>query len=257
MLYAKAATAATPMLIIYLIDTSDSMRDPLASADGKTKIAVVQEAFEAILGEMVSRSTKGDIVSPRYAIHLFTYGADVKDVYGKTISISEAVDKPTPQFRAGGGTNTSAAFEAACKVLRDKMPHLQNCPAPMICHLTDGEFSPGCSPQAIIKDILKFRNEDGPVLIENIFVGEQLLDKPILDIQQWEGVRNSSELAASAMRFLLPLYEMSSPMPASYAANLKNTYGYNLKEQAKMLIPATSIDLVELAFAVSAATNTR
>ena len=251
--YSAVATSAAPLLAIYLIDVSHSMNEPLANAGGKTKIMVVKEAFQSILKVMMRRSMKGDVVAARYGISLLAYSDGVEDVYGGTLSIEDALNRPLPAFRTGMRTNTAAAFQSAYQILKDKLPHLGNSPAPMVCHLTDGGYNEGPDPRGIVAEIRKLRNNDGPVLVENIFVGDRLTNTPINDIKRWQGVMNVGDLASPYVR---ALYEMASPLPASYASELQKS-GYSLKPGVQMLIPAESPDLVELAFAMSGATKTQ
>ncbi len=64
------ATAKTPALIIYLLDVSGSMDERL---DGQPRIDHVNKALNGVLTQMVFRSTKGVVVSPRYRIALIAY----------------------------------------------------------------------------------------------------------------------------------------------------------------------------------------
>ncbi|MCW3099252.1 MAG: hypothetical protein JWL77_4870 [Chthonomonadaceae bacterium] len=250
--YQAVATAASPFLAIYLIDVSGSMTTQLAGSGGKSKINLVQEAFNNILNEMMARSLKGEIVSPRYGINVLAYSDTVQDVYGGTISITEAMNRPIPEFRTGNWTNTLAAFQRAKEILQQRLPQLANAPAPMVCHLTDGAFTDGCDPSRVIQEIQQMRNKDGHVLVENIYVGDRLTNTPIHDVHQWPGVQSPSELSYD---YLNSLYHMSSALPASYAQTLQH-YGFNMQPGVKMLIPAVNADLVELAFTMSGGTVT-
>jgi hypothetical protein len=133
--------------------------------------------------------------------------------------------------------------------LSAQLPLLENAPAPLVCHLTDGE-STGADPADIAIDIMKMRNRDGNVLVENIFVGTGLARNSI-DFQNWRGFMSESEIGGEY--HFRQLYRMSSALPRPYASIL-NEYGYQLQPGSRMLIPAESRDLVELGFAVSEAT---
>lgn len=251
--YETVATSETPALIVYVIDVSASMNEVLPSGGGKAKIALVQDAIQRSLRVMMRRSMKGEVISERYGIVLLTYSEDVTNVYGGVTSIAEALKKPLPQLLTRTRTNTTLAFSEALRILKANLRHVANCPAPMVCHLTDGLRNEGGNARQIVDDIRALRNRDGNFLVENIFVGDQLTHTPVGDIRQWPGVLNPADLVNDYLR---ELYEYSSPLPASYARELTN-YGYNLQPGVKMLIPAESPDLVELAFAMAGATKTR
>lgn len=121
----------------------------------------------------------------------------------------------------------------------------------MVCHLTDGEYTGG-DPEPIAKEIMQMGNDDGNVLIENIFVGPDLMRSNIQDVEKWPGIQQESELNSQYAR---KLYAMSSPLPNSYSVEIAEE-GYGLKAGTRMLIPGSTKDLLELAFTMSGATPT-
>jgi hypothetical protein len=77
--------------------------------------------------------------------------------------------------------------------------------------------------------------------------------RPIPNIEVWEGVSSERELADDYAKML---FQMSSPLPPSYASVIQEL-GYGLKAGAsRMLIPGVNKDLIELAFSMSGATPT-
>ena len=246
--YEVLATTRTPALVIYLIDVSGSMSDAL---DGAPKIDHVSEALSNILQRMVQRSTKGEIVSARYRLAMYAYSDKPYDMLGKVETITEVVRRGRPRLTANAATETKAAFETARDLLKAELVHLKRSPAPMICHLTDGEFS-GDDPEPVAREIMSMGNDDGPVLIENVYVGGNLLKVPITDAERWPGVQNPADLKDA---YAQKLFAMSSPIPASYARVIDRE-GYSMKAGARMLIPCENRDLLELAFAMSGATPT-
>ena len=241
------ATRNTPALVIYLIDMSGSMGEIL---DGASKIEHVNQALEKVLIRMVQRSTKGEVISPRYRLAMVAYSDEPFDIVGDIKTIDQVVKTGRPRLSATNSTNTAAAFAWARDLLRRELPKLTGCPAPMICHLTDGRYTSD-DPTPIAKEIMQMSNDDGQVLVENIYVGPDLTQTSIGDIEGWPGITAASELKNA---YAKKLFEMSSPLPESYADMLLDE-GYGLKPGARMLIPGTNKDLIELAFAVSGATR--
>jgi hypothetical protein len=121
----------------------------------------------------------------------------------------------------------------------------------MICHLTDGEYN-GEDPEPIAREIMQMHNDDGNVLIENIYVGPGMSTKQILDIESWPGIHSENELTND---FARKLFRMSSRLPPSYTTVIERE-GYSLQAGSRMLIPCASKDLIELAFTMSGATPT-
>jgi hypothetical protein len=246
--YSIPATARTPALIIYLIDISGSMADPFES--GK-KIDYVNRAIAGALQRMIQRATRGELISPRYRIAMAAYSDTVYDLLQGVESIDRLAARGTPRLSPTNSTNTYAAFEWARNLLVRELPHLHGKPAPMVCHLTDGEFTDQ-DPFPLATEIMSMYNDDGNVLLENIYVGPDLTRHPVHSLEQWPGVLQENELKS---QYAQQLYRMSSRLPASYASVIEEE-GYGLQAGCRMLIPGTSSELIELAFAMSGATPT-
>jgi hypothetical protein len=200
---------------------------------------------------MVRRSTKGAVVSARYRLALIAYSSQPLDLLPGIETIDAVVKRGAPQLAATDSTDTAAAFDLARRILKAELPRLSGHPAPMICHMTDGKHT-GDDPEPIAREIMAMSTGDGNVLIENIFIGQGLTRQPIGDARRWPGVQSPGELGDGTLE---KLYNMSSPLPPSYAQAIRQD-GYSLQPGAKMLFPATTPELIELAFAMSGATPT-
>lgn len=249
MAYDVPATGQTPALVIYLLDISGSMSEEL---DGLPRIEHVNQAIAQVLSRMVQRSTKGATISPRYRLAMFAYSDTPEDILGGVRTITEVAQLGNPVLSPSAATDTCAAFMAARDLLRQELTERSpGMPAPMVCHITDGQFT-GADPEPIAREIMQMQSSDGPVLVENIYLGQNLTVAPIADPTRWPGVAGESELADPYAR---KLFRMSSPLPESYARVI-NESEYSLRPGARMLIPGSNYDLIELAFAMSGATPT-
>jgi von Willebrand factor type A domain len=242
------ATAKTPALIIYLLDVSGSMDDGL---DGERRIDHVNRALNGVLTQMVFRSTKGVVVSPRYRIALIAYSDTPIDILGGVQGVDVIAQRGSPTLKSLRTTDTYAAFVKAREILRQELPAMGGCPAPLVCHMTDGLHS-GHDPEPIAREIMEMKSGDGNVLLQNIYVGSKLTQTPIADPTGWPGLRNESE---TANPYAARLFRMSSELPESYASMMADE-GYALEAGTRMLYPAESGQLVQLAFSVSGATMT-
>ncbi len=244
--YSAVATSTTPVLIVYLLDISGSMSQMLGD---KKRVEIVSDALQEIALEMVARSTKGEIVSPRYRLAIYAYESTVHDVLGGVRTIDQFVRDGVPEFAPRGGTNTAAAFLAAENLLKAELPYMEGHPAPLICHMTDGEYQ-GDDPTPIVQRLMNMSTPDGNVLVENIFISDKILKNPVGEADQWAGIVDESELANDYARALL---RMSSPIPASYLNEMAE-FGYGLRAGAPMLFPGQNKDLIKMAFTMSGAT---
>jgi len=244
--YEILATSKTPALIIYMLDVSGSMSEKLGS---KRRIDVVMEALEAMLKQMVFRSTKGGRVSPRYRIAMYAYSDHVYDLLGGIKTVDQVAQLGVPELSTMRSTDTARAFAQAEKLLQQELPNLSHCPAPLICHMTDGEYT-GSDPEPVVRRIMSMRVPDGNVLVENIFISDNILDKPVPDPYRWEGVRPSTKLRSDYAR---KLRAMSSPLPPSYRAMMRE-HNYEIADDAVMMIPGMTPELVQMGFVMSMST---
>lgn len=243
--YSEPATSLTPVLIIYLLDISGSMGSML---DNRTRIKIVSDALEEIAYEMVARSTKGEVISPRYRLAILAYENQVHDILNGIQTIEKFVEGGIPEFQSRGQTDTAGAFRAAEELLKRELPNMQHCPAPLICHMTDGHYTTD-DPTPIAERIMQMGTADGNVLIENIFISDSITKQPVTNIQTWLGIE-ANDLTDNYAQILL---NMSSKLPESYAAEMVE-YGYNLQAGKPMMFPGQSMDLIRMAFTVSGAT---
>ncbi|MFC7393145.1 VWA domain-containing protein [Scopulibacillus cellulosilyticus] len=252
--YRIQATQQTPAYIIYLLDISASMNQLMdAGGEQKRRMDVVTTALNSAIRQMVFRSTKGSRLSPRYKISILAYSDHVFDVLGGVKSIDEVARmKPLENIQTQRLTDTAKAFTAAEKILRQELPQLQNCPAPLICHMTDGAFT-GEDPEPVVKRIMELKVPDGHVLIENIFISDEILASPIDNPKKWPGIMPETELDEA---YGMKLKRLSSPLPESYREMMIET-GYKIEPGALMMLPGTNGDLVSLGFQMSAATPVR
>jgi hypothetical protein len=246
MSYETQATSSTPALIIYVLDVSVSMGQPL---NGARRVDVVMDALGAALRQMVFRSTKGARVSPRYRIGMFAYSHHVFDLLDGIKTVDEVAGLGIPELSPMRTTDTARAFAQVEKLLQREIPSIKHCPAPLVCHMTDGEYT-GDDPEPFIQRIRQMSVPDGNVLVENIFISDRILPAPVTDPQRWPGILADTQLESAYAR---KLCAMSSPLPETYRQTMLES-GYGLAPEALMMLPGMNPELVEMGFVMSAAT---
>lgn len=247
MSYELQATSKTPALAIFLIDVSASMGLPLA---GKTRIEVVTDALRSIFRRMVYLATRGGKISPRYHIAIWGYTDQPRDLLNGIKSIDQVAGIGIPKLPVLATTNTALGFERIEELLKKNINRYVDCPAPVVCHLTDGEYT-GDDPEPVVRRIMQMTVRDGPVLVENIFISDKIVPYQITDLQQWPGILPGSQLGSD---YAHKLRSMSSTLPESYRLMMEEM-GYHLSPNASMLLPGTSPELVQMAFAMSTMTR--
>ena len=175
--YTRLASSTTPALIIYLLDVSASMVQPLGD---RRRVDIVTDALDMIVKQMIFRSTKGGMIMPRYRVALFAYSDHVYDLLGGVKGVDQLIEYGIPELSPMLTTETAQAFREAERCLREELPGLEECPAPLICHLTDGEYT-GEDPEPVVRMITEMEVPDGNVLVENIFISDNILEAEIED----------------------------------------------------------------------------
>lgn len=208
--YTIQASQRTPALIIYLIDISASMNMLM---EDRRRIDVVYEALSLAIRQMVFRSTKGNRLTPRYRIAILAYSDDVYDLLNGIKGIDEiAAIGSLPDLTPKRFSDSAKAFLQAEKILQSEIPNMQDCPAPLVCHMTDG-VSTGDDPEPIARRIMSMSVPDGNVLVENIFISDHLMNQPITEPRRWKGILTDTSLEDEHAR---KLKMMSSLLPESY-----------------------------------------
>jgi hypothetical protein len=249
--YETVATQPTPALVIYLLDMSVSMIDPVdeEQPDAESKCELVTRTLTRALREMVRRSVRGTAPMARYRVAAFAYNHEVSDVFGGARPITDVIQIGVPVMTPSGTTDTAKAFEHAEQLLISMHSELRNCPAPIICHFTDGAFTDE-NPLPVAQRIQQMTFPDGPVLIENIFFDKEALGQPITDAFNWPGIQRRDDLAST---YAHDLWQMSSPIPESYL-RLFSERGYHMEPGARLFFPGTNPEMVEAAFTMSGMT---
>ncbi len=247
MFYTQPTTSLQPALVIYLIDASYSMNDRCGVT---TKMDLVNKALREAIKDMVRRSMHDGIVQRRYKVAIFAYSTKVLDVLDGICDLPDLVKHGVPVLSADGETDTAAGFSAIETLLKAHLVKFQDNPAPLVCHLTDALITAG-DPTPIVRRIQTMSVNDGPVLVENVYMADNMLRSPVQDWSQWDGVIKPRQLTNDYARFLL---QLSSPLPEAYRHNINN-FGYNLQKGAMLFFPGTHTELVRLAFAISTATQ--
>lgn len=243
MAYHILPTTQTPALIIYLIDVSGSMSNRLS---GKSRINVVEDALSHTFEELVSRSIKGNRVLPLYRIGIYAYSDDVYDIFGGIKTIDQIAAMGIPEFATLRSTDTARAFMVVEKALHIELPKISDCPAPLVCHITDGEYT-GSDPEPVANRIMSLCNSDGNVLIENLFIANEILDQPIPNLYEWKGITSRTSLKS---RYANKLRSMSSSLPYSYCTMLREA-GYQIASGAAMMCPGESPESIEFSLKMS------
>jgi hypothetical protein len=237
----------TPALIIYLLDISRSMNQ---ISGGRRRIETVLEAMDRVIEMMLIRCGGEEDPPPRYRIAMFGYHSKAIDLLGgvKTIDVlvKEDFHGGIPEPKLDFGTQTAKGFERVEELLQLELPNLRDCPAPLVCHLTDGLYG-GPDPEPVVDRIRKMSVPDGNVLVENIFLTKRVLRTPVADPKTWPGVTSVEQLGKPYAR---KLFAMSSPIPDSYLETIRD-FGFAIQPGAKLLFPGSNPGLVELGFVIS------
>jgi hypothetical protein len=226
MAYEQKISTAKPGCIVYAMDDSGSMADPLLGTSD-AKHLWVERLHGCMLKELLARSTdmKGDtpVIKPRYFLSHIIYGAEPQ-VWGEEIMNIEETVKRFAQGNNSlglgghlGGTDTVKAFRKSFEILGRvvKDERFKDSFPPMLLHLTDGESQ--TDAQAIAQDLMKLSTTDGNVLVVNAYIGTRTSLK-YQGPEDFPGYLDAAEAGPSEDN--IRMFQMSSEMPECIQRNL-------------------------------------
>jgi uncharacterized protein YegL len=254
MSYSNFANSLHPAHYVFIINTNQSMQTKDFDQN-KQRIDMVADLIFFVLQNMLAKSLiideeNGALIRDRYKIALITYNSEAVDALGGFVGISDLSKRGRPKFVVGGNTNTYWAFQLAESLIQDELVKWKNrdpevyaqLPAPVICHITDGEWNAGPDPTAVVRSIMNTATLDGNILVENVIVSKNHLSKPIGNVSEWKGITSSDQFSNP---FGKVLWEISSVLPSVYRDNLSKIFGYCLSEGARMIVPLETTELLQ------------
>jgi hypothetical protein len=247
--YRAEISRRNPACLLFLVDQSGSMEEPIAGGAGEKKKNVVADAINRLIYNLVLRCGKEGGVLPYFDIGVWSYGLSVQPAFGSDlISISQVNDRakrmetrrrrvpdgaggvyeeemPFPIWfdpAANGMTPMHAAFSAIVPPLQGWLAEHQGSFPPIVINLTDGAYTDS-SPAPVARQIMQMSTADGNVLVFNCHISNQA----------GASVQFPSDRQAGALTGLArELYDISSPMPEPMRQEASNK-GYQLEPGAR------------------------
>lgn len=243
-MYQNFTTNNSPALIIFLIDSGRSMEKPLGH---HTRLAAAKECLKAVITEMVWRSLKQARILPRYRLGIVGYSDKVYDLSNGTRSIDLIAQKGIPDLRVlSKESDVLKGFKYVKELLDHEIGSISdNSPAPLIIHITDGEFTSKEDPEPMLREIQNMEVADGKVLVANQFVSDEL-KVSVEDATTWPGYKAGDEVGSPYGNRLL---SFSSPLPETYREKMLN-YGYSIEPETMMMYPGIKPEFIQMAFAM-------
>jgi uncharacterized protein YegL len=243
-MYQNEATSNSQALVVFLLDVSGTMGKPMGS---QTRIQVVKDALKMTIKEMVQRSLKNKDLRPRYRVAMIAYSDEVYDILKGVQPIDVVAKMGIPKLEPLNRTDMTKGLRAVKKLLEQEKKNItKDCPAPLVIHMTDGEYTSQDDPEPVIREIQQIEVADGKVLVENLFVSDEL-KVSIKDATSWPGYKLGDDLGNSYGNRLLTF---SSPLPEIYRTVMMDM-GYSIQPNTVMMYPGIKPEFVQMAFVMS------
>ncbi|MEV3906922.1 MULTISPECIES: vWA domain-containing protein [Streptomyces] len=241
--YTAEISRNNPTSIIFLVDQSTSMSDPIGGEVPQQKADVVADAINRLLTELSVKCAKEEGVRDYFHVAVVGYGATVGSAFAGSLAgrdivpLSEVADNPArvderskkvPDGAGGlvetvvnfplwmdpvahGGTPMNRALQYAESLVAAWTERYPASFPPIVINLTDGESTDG-DPTAAAEAITSHATADGAALLFNLHVSAAG-GTPTAFPDTADGLPDS---------YAQTLFAMSSPLPShmrSYAAS--------------------------------------
>ncbi len=229
--YGAAISRKNPGCLVFLVDQSGSMDQPIANGAGAKK-QVVADAINRLLYDTVLRCSKEDGVRPYFDVGVWTYGGEgevrrafdadllsIRDV-AERVARTETRRRRVPDGAGGvyeeemelpiwfdpvadGATPMHAAFNEVVVPLTNWVRQHPRSFPPIVINLTDGAYSDE-TPAPVVRQLMDMGTADGTVLVLNCHITQHTgMTVPFPSDHQATGL---SGLAHE-------LFDISSPLP--------------------------------------------
>ncbi len=252
MSHAQRIDRTNPGCIVFLVDQSYSMNEPISGGDGESKAVALAGALNDLLYELVIRCVKDPKEGPRhyYDVAVLGYGLQVGPVWGGALegrdlvaipdvarnpirveevgagpdrSTTGAVRKRPVWFdpTADGATPMSEAMNRTGALVAEWIKQHPSSFPPIVINITDGAASDG-DPAEWARRLRSLKTEDGNLLLFNLN----------LSALPGEQVWFPNTAAGLDDEFARPLFEMSSELPG-FMAEVAGSKGHAVGSGAR------------------------
>jgi hypothetical protein len=251
--YHAEINRANPSAFVFLLDQSESMKEPFPAAPGKRKANGLADAINRMLQSLILRCSKSEGVRDYYHVAVIGYGKTVGPAWegalaGKRLVPISAVannllrveersrqegDGAGGVFtrkikfriwiepRAEGMTPMCAALDLAWHLVSEFLVQSPACYPPILINITDGAATDG-NPEPRAEMLRQLASDDGPVLFFNAHLSSRS-QTPI------EFPDEAADLPDDYARML---FRMSSVLPPPLAG-IAAREGFRVGERSK------------------------
>lgn len=238
MTYEKRIDRENPGCIVFLIDQSGSMQDPMGGATG-SKATNVAGVVNSVLYELVLRCIKSQEEGPRhyYDIGVVGYGGEVRnalrpgspslligsDELGRNpAQIADVVAQDGSSSRrpiwieprGNGGTPMCGAFDLAGSTVAAWIQQHPGSFPPIVINITDGESTDG-DPATWADRLRALSTSDGSLLLFNVNISEKA-GSSIVFPADGVGLPDASAQMLFRISSVLPDYMVSIARASGY-----------------------------------------
>ena len=235
--YVAEINRVTPGCILFLLDQSQSMRDPFAGIKSTSKAIAAADAINNLFTELIVRSTQNFSEGPRhyFDVGVIGYGArsgvgpclggvlkgrdlvSIAELANNELRVeerSQAIDDGSGQLVttkvqfpvwfdpvAELGTPMAEAMNRAKKLLKPWLANHMDSYPPIVINITDGE--PNTDPTQEARALTSLGSDDGAVLLYNLHLSEV----------NAEPVTFPGDSAKLPDKYATQLFEISSEIP--------------------------------------------
>jgi hypothetical protein len=202
--YSAEISRGNPTALVFLLDQSSSMLEPIGGNQDRSKAQGVSDALNRLLQNLVLKCAKADGVRDFFHVGMLSYGGPVASAFGGALAgsalvpISRIADNPLRvevrtrkvddgaggllkqefkfpvwfEARPAGRTPMCGALRKAKEFLEPFLASHPKCYPPIVINITDGQPTDG-DPEGPARELQDLASTDGSVLLFNAHLSEK------------------------------------------------------------------------------------
>lgn len=286
--YTRAADSDSPALFVFLLDLSRSMYKDELKVNGMYRYQIAEQIINDTIRTLATKSLKINGIKPRYHIAVIGYhkqNANILRQVSHLIEYNQSMNNKKNKadvdqgiypigalenfkitneiinraINAGGDmylypegeTHMIQAFNSVYTLIESHIEQYWECHPPYVFHITDGANNQNGDLVAAFEQLTSLSTAYGSTLVSTAYIGDDLMN---ID-PNWRGITSRTIFTNQRSEWAYKLRQISSKMPASFRAAIKNDLNRNMDPDTYLFFPGTDKQMINAAITAAVSTG--